>query len=169
MWRGCYALSINSRGKMKKDSKEQIVQEVVKENKVIPFDFDSFEFKTIEDFETFNTQVRKFNRTCTNSKQRLKIKVPDESFHKKIKIKFQRFDQPDNVLKTRVRNKFIDWSGQLKPGGVYHLPIPVVEFLNKLATPVYGEVKVEDGGSTKTETRQIAERNRFSCQVLEYA
>lgn len=153
---------------MKKDSKEH-VEEVVKQKVEKPFDFDTFEFKTLEDFDVYNLQVRKHNRTCASSKKKMKIRVPDESFHKKIKIKFQRFDQPENVLKVRVRNNKIDWKGQLRPGGIYHLAVPVVEFLNKLAVPVFAEVKVEDGGDTKTETRQVGERNRFSCQVLEYA
>lgn len=124
-----------------------------------PIDIDIFEIKTLEDFDIYNRQARKLKRP---------VKVPDESFHKKIRVKFQRFDQPENVLKVWVRNKDIDWKGQLKPGKVYDLPVPVVKFLNRLVEPIYGEVKVDDGGETKTETRQIAERNRFSCQQLEF-
>lgn len=133
------------------------------------FDFDSFKFNDVADFDIYNSYVRKHNRLCLHERNKMKIKVPSEEFHKKIKIKFQRFDQPENVLKVIVRNKDIDWRGQLRPGGTYELPIPVVKFLNKLATPVFAEVKVDDGGETKTETRQVSERNRFSCQVLEYA
>lgn len=134
-----------------------------------PFDFDTFEFKTLEDFEIYNRHVRAFNRTVDKPQNRMRIKVPDESFHKKVKVKFQRFDQPENVLKARCRNKHIDWRGQLKPGRIYDLPLPVVKFLNNLAVPIFAEVKVEDGGDTKTETRQVGERNRFSCQQLEFA
>ncbi len=134
-----------------------------------PFDFDTFKFETIADFGVYNAHVRKHNRFCLHERNKLKIKVPDGSFYKKVKIKFQRFDQPENVLKVRLRNKDIDWKGQLRPGGVYELPIPVVQYLNKLAVPVFAEVKVDDGGETKTETKQVGERNRFSCNVLEFA
>jgi hypothetical protein len=134
-----------------------------------PFDFDTFEFKELKDFEIYNAHVRKHNRFCLHERNKMKIKVPDESFHKKVKVKFQRFDQPENVLKVCVRNREIDWKGQLKPGGTYDLPIPVVRYLNKLAVPIYAEVKVEDGGATKTETKQVGERARFSCNVLEFA
>ena len=132
------------------------------------FDFDSFEFKTIADFDTYNAHVRKHNRFCLHERNKLKIKVPDESFHKKVKVKFQRFDQPENVLKVRVRNKEIDWKGQLRPGGTYELPVPVVKHLNKLAVPIFAEVKVDDGGVIKSETKQVGERNRFSCNVVDF-
>lgn len=123
------------------------------------FDIDTFKIKSIEDFEIYNRAARKIGRP---------VKVPDESYHKKIKVKFQRFDQPDNVLKVRVRNKSIDWTGQLKPGRIYDLPLPVVHFLNRLAVPIFEEVQVNDGSQTKTETKQTGERNRFSCQQMEF-
>ena len=137
--------------------------------KHVPFDFETFEFKTVADFDVYNAHVRKHNRFCLHDRNKMKIKVPDESFHKKVKVKFQRFDQPENVLKVRVRNKEIDWKGQLKAGGTYDLPIPVIKYLNRLAVPIFGEVKVEDGGEVRSETRQIGERARFACNVLEFA
>lgn len=140
----------------------------VEQEKHEPFSFDTFEFKTLADFDVYNAQVRKHNRFCLHERNKMHVKIPDASFHKSVKIKFQRFDQPENVLKVRVRNKDIDWTGQLRPGGTYELPIPVVRFLNKLAVPVFAEVKVDDGGDIKTETRQVSERARFSCQVLDF-
>ncbi len=164
---------------MKKTAKEKDAEyveaavlrgaELPEKEKVQPFDFDTFKFETLADFDTYNAQVRKHNRFCLHERNKMKIKVPTEQFHKKVKIKFQRFDQPENVLKVCVRNKDIDWKGQLKPGGTYDLPIPVVKYLNKLAVPIFAEVKVEDGGETKTETRQVGERARFSCNVLEFS
>jgi hypothetical protein len=133
------------------------------------FDFDTFKLNTIADFDIYNAEVRKHNRFCLHERNKMRVKVPDASFHKKIKIKFQRFDQPENILKLMVRNKEIEWKGQLKPGGTYDLPIPVVKFLNKLAVPIFAEVKSEVGGDTITETKQVGERNRFSCQVLDFA
>lgn len=136
-----------------------------------PFDFDTFEIKTIEDFKTWNLHARKAFREAKKMNPRcdppIPVRVPDESFHKKVKVKFQRFDQPENVLKVCVHNKDISWKGQLKPGGTYDLPLPVVRFLNRLSTPIFAEVKVENGGDTKTETKQVGERSRFACQVLE--
>jgi len=132
------------------------------------FDFDSFQFNTLSDFETYNTQVRKHNRLCIHDRNKMRIKVPGEAFHKKVKVKFQRFDQPYNVLKVRVRNKEIDWTGQLKPGGTYTLPVPVVRFLNKLATPIFAEVKVEHGDAVHTETKQVGESPRFACSVVDF-
>jgi hypothetical protein len=137
------------------------------------FDFETFQIKTIEDVKTWNFYARKALRKARmNDKHAVPpypIKVPTEEMHKKIKVKFQRFDQPENVLKVWVRNEDIDWKGQLKPGGTYELPLPVVKFLNKLAVPIFAEVKVENGGDTKTETKQVGERNRFSCQQVEFS
>lgn len=143
-----------------------------KETEVVePFDFETFEIKTLEDFATWNLHAHKAFREAKKNNPRcdppIPVRVPDESFHKKVTVKFQRFDQPENVLKVRCRNKEICWEGQIKPGGKYELPLPVVKFLNRLAVPIFAEVKVEDGGETRTETKQIGERNRFSCQLLE--
>lgn len=138
-----------------------------------PFDFDTFEPKTLDDFAIWNYHARKAFRDAKKLNPKcdppIPVKVPDASFHKHIKVKFQRFDQPENVLKVHVRNREIDWRGQLKPGCIYDLPAPVVKFLNRLAVPIFAEVKVEDGGETKTETKQVGERSRFSCQQLEFA
>jgi hypothetical protein len=122
------------------------------------FDPYNCELKTTEDFEKYNRWARMHKRP---------VKVPDESFYPKVKIKFQRFDQPENVLKARVRNKDIDWTGQLKPGCVYELATPVVKFLNRLAVPKFEEVRVNEG-DTRTETRQTGEICRFSCQVIDF-
>ncbi len=136
-----------------------------------PFDFDTFELKTVEDFQIWNLHARKAFREAKKHNPRcdppIPVRVPDESFHKKMKVKFQRFDQPENVLKVNVRNKEIDWRGQLKPGCSYDLPLPVIRFLNRLAVPIFAEVKVENGGEVRTETKQVGERNRFSCHLLE--
>ena len=136
-----------------------------------PFDFDTFELNTLEDYAVWNLHARKAFREAKKHNPRcdppIPVKVPNESFHKKIKVKFQRFDQPENVLKVCVRNKEIDWKGQLKPGGSYELPLPVIRFLNRLSVPIFAEVKVENGGEVKTETRQVGEKNRFSCQSAE--
>lgn len=130
------------------------------------FDFDTFEFKTLEDFEIYNAQVRKHNRNCVFERNKMKIKVPDASFHKQYEVKFNKFEQRENIQKVRVRNKDIDWTGQLKSGGTYVLPMPVIEFLNGLATPEFAEVKTEHGNAVHTETKQIGEIPRFSCNIL---
>lgn len=151
----------------KKDTKHEAVE--TQEEK--PFDFDTFEIKTLADFATYNLhahrafrEAKKMNPKCDPP---VKIKVPDESFHKKLKVKFQRFDQPENVLKACVHNKEISWKGQLKSGCTYELPLPVVRFLNRLSVPIFAEVKVENGGEVKTETKQVGERSRFACQVMD--
>ncbi len=102
------------------------------------------------------------------------IKVPDESFYPKVKVRFQRFEQPTNVLKCRVRNKHIDWSGQLIPGCIYELCMPVIKWLTGLSEPIYAEVKMQHdtGGGRyleKTETKQVGERARFTCQPTEFS
>lgn len=136
-----------------------------------PFDFDTFEIKELADFHVWNLHARKAFREAKKHNPKcdppMHVRVPDESYHKKVKVKFQRFDQPENVLKIRVRTRDIDWKGQLKPGSTYDLPLPVIRFLNNLAVPIFAEVKVEDGGEIKTETRQVGERNRFSCHLME--
>jgi hypothetical protein len=136
-----------------------------------PFDFDTFDIKTVEDFHIWNLHARKAFREAKKRNPRcdppIHVRVPDESFHKKVKVKFQRFDQPENVLKVHVRNRDIDWRGQLIPGGSYELPLPVIRFLNKLSVPIFAEVKVESAGEVKSETKQVGERSRFSCQSME--
>lgn len=135
------------------------------------FDFETWEFNTLEDYAEWNRQAHRAFREAKKSNPKcdppIPVRVPPDSFHKKVKVKFQRFDQPENILKARVRTKEIDWRGQLKPGGTYELPLPVVRFLNNLSTPVFAEVDVNDGGQTKKETQQVGERNRFSCHLLE--
>lgn len=147
--------------------KETITEEVK------PFDFETFEIKSLEDVATWNFHARKAHRiarmTNMHAQPPYAIKIPDESLHKKVTVKFQRFDQPSNVLKVRLRTKDIDWTGQLKPGCKYDLPLPVVRFLNKLATPIFAEVKCEDdNGEVKSETKQVGEQSRFSCQVIDF-
>lgn len=121
-------------------------------------DPETFEFKTLEDFAIFNRWARK---------NKVPVRVPTEEFYPKVKVKFQRFDQPENVLKARVRNREIDWQGQLIPGKVYDLPKPVVRFLNRLAEPIFQEVTCTDGSALK-ETKQVGEKSRFSCQVVDF-
>lgn len=136
-----------------------------------PFDFDTFEFTCVEDYQTWNLHAHKAFREAKKMNPKcdppVPCRVPPADFHKHVKVKFQRFDQPENVLKVKCRTREIDWIGQLKPGCTYDLPMPVVRFLNRLAVPIFAEVKIEDGGETKTETRQVGERNRFSCHLLE--
>jgi len=112
----------------------------------------------LEHFDIYNRWARK---------NKIPVKSPDESFYPKMKVRFQRFQQPENVLKCYIRNKQIEWKGQLRPGGTYDLPVPVIKWLNSISEPIYAEVKVNDGGETITETRQVGERARFSCQPLE--
>ena len=137
-----------------------------------PFDFETFELKTLEDYATWNLHAHRAFREAKKRNPKadppIPVKVPNKDFHKMIKVKFQRFDQPENVLKVKIRNKDIDWEGQLKPSCVYDLPLPVVRFLNGLAVPLFAEVRVNDGGDTVIETQQVGERNRFSCQVLDF-
>lgn len=164
---------------MKRTQKEkdaEIIEAAMLQGAEIPgrekpeqFDFDTFKFEKISDFEVYNAHVRKHNRLCLHERNKMHVRVPDESYHKKVKIKFQRFDQPENVLKVRVRNREIDWKGQLKAGGTYELPIPVVKFLNNLAVPIFAEVKSEHGSAVHTETKQVGERSRFSCNVLDFS
>lgn len=123
------------------------------------FDPHTCEFKTMDDYDKYNRWARSEKRP---------VKVPTEDFYPKATIKFQRFDQPENVLKARVRNREIDWQGQLKPGCIYKLAHPVIKFLNRLATPKFEEVAVNDGGSTRTETKQTSEISRFSCQIIDF-
>ena len=149
-------------------AKAQPIEEVKVEK---PFDFDTHEIKTLEDIYEWNKHCHKAFREAKKNNPKCDppypVKVPDESFHKKAKIKFQRFDQPENVLKVNMCTRELAWCGQLKPGRTYTLPLPVIRYLNNLATPIYAEVKVEDDGDTITETRQVGEKNRFSCQFIE--
>ena len=146
---------------------------VDQEEKTEPFDFDTFQLNTIEDYAVWNLHAHKAFRAAKKVNPKcdppVPVRIPPGDMHKQIEVKFQRFDQPENVLKVRLRNKDICWEGQLKPGAKYTLPLPVVRFLNRLAVPIFAEVKVDSDGDTKTETKQIGERNRFSCHVLEVA
>jgi len=138
------------------------------EKEKMDFDFDSFQFHSLADFDIYNAQVRKHNRLCLHERNKMKVKVPDGSFHKQVKVKFHKMQQAENVQKVRVRNKLIDWEGQLKSGGTYTLPAPVVKFLNGLCTPIFAEVKTEHGSAVHTETKQVGEEPRFSCSVVDF-
>jgi len=118
----------------------------------------------LEHFPIYNKWARK---------QKLPVKCPTEDFYPKMKVRFQRFEQPTNVLKCRVRNKDIDWTGQLIPGCIYELCLPVIKWLTGLSEPIYAEVKIQNdaGGGRyveKTETKQVGERARFSCQPMSF-
>lgn len=161
--------------KTQKDKDAELIESAMLQGKEVPgrekpelFDFDTFKIEKIEDFEVYNAHVRKHNRLCLHERNKMKVKVPDESFYKLYKTKFNKFEQRENVQKIYVRNKEIDWKGQLKSGGTYMLPLPVINFLNNLAIPEFAEVKSEHGNATHTETKQVGEIPRFSCSVLEY-
>jgi len=118
----------------------------------------------LEHFPIYNKWARK---------NKLPVKCPTEDHYPKMKVRFQRFEQPTNVLKTRVRNKDIDWTGQLIPGCIYDLCMPVIKWLTALSEPIYAEVKIKNdvGGGRfveKTETRQVGERARFSLQPVSF-
>jgi hypothetical protein len=53
----------------------------------------------LEHFDIYNKHARL---------KKIPVKVPSEDFYPKMKVRFQRFEQPTNVLKCRVRNKDID-------------------------------------------------------------
>lgn len=145
---------------MKKDNKD-IKEEPVTEH---VFDPENDPITKLEHFAIYNKWARK---------NKIPVKVPDESFYPKAKVRFQRFDQPSNVLKCRIRNNEIDWSGQLIPGCVYDLPVPVIKWLSQISEPIFAEVKAKhDIGGNRfvelTETKQVGEKARFSCSPMEY-
>ena len=155
---------------MKKETKEPefmatmkpITEQIVLEE--TPYDPSEDKPSKLEHFEIYNKWARKNKRP---------ILVPTEEYYPKAKVRFQRFEQPTNVLKCRVRNKDIDFTGQLIPGCVYELCIPVIKWLTSLSEPIFAEVKIQnDTGNgrfiEKTETRQVGEKARFSCQPMEY-
>lgn len=161
--------------KKQKEKEAEIIEAAMLKGVEVPgreknehFDFESFKCENLADFDVYNSHVRKHNRNCLHERNKMKVRVPDESFYKLYKTKFNRFEQRENVLKVRVRNKQIDWSGQLKSGGTYMLPLPVINFLNALSVPEFAEVKTDHGNAVHTETKQVGEIPRFSCSVLEY-
>lgn len=89
-----------------------------------------------------------------------KVKAPLAHECETIKVKFMRFDQPENILKARLRTREIDWKGQIKSGFVYDLPKPVVAWLNGLHTPQFQAKENPDG---TMETVQVGSIHRFAC------
>lgn len=121
-------------------------------------DLHKMPLETLEDYAAYNEQARRL---------KMPVKIPPDHLHPQWEVKFQRFDQPENILKYRLCNAEIDTRGQLIPGKKYVLPMPVVHWLNSLAVPQYGMVDVhEEGSPTIKETRQIGEKARFSCQFI---
>ncbi len=143
---------------MKKDNFPSTLIET-EEVKEPVFDPETSEITKLEHFPIYNRWARK---------NKIPVKAPTEHFYPKYKVRFQRFDQPENVLKCRLRTSEIDWKGQLKPGNTYELPLPVIQWLNALAEPIFAEVAVNDGSGTRSETRQVGERARFSCQSMDF-
>lgn len=134
---------------MAKQEAKQVAQDAV--------DLSELPLNTLEDYRHYARQARKLGRP---------VKIPPGHLHKQVKFKFERFDQPENVLKFIVVNENIDWRGELIPGQIYTLPEPVVTHLNNRSVPIYGEVPVNDGGPTRTETKLIGERSRFNCKYV---
>lgn len=144
---------------MKNDKMPKTISLSDNEADIEAFDPETSEITKLEHFPIYNRWARK---------NKMPVKSPTEDFYDKYKVRFQRFDQPDNVLKCRLRTSEIDWRGQLKPGNTYDLPLPVIQWLNGLAEPIFAEVAVNDGSGTRSETRQVGERARFSCQSMDY-
>lgn len=136
------------------------------------FDFDTFELKTVEDYKTWNLHARKAYRKAKIQNPKcnppIPCKAPPAHLHRTVKVKFQRFDQPENTLKVKRRTQEIDYEGELMPGHIYDLPVPIVKYLNSLSTPIFAEVPKEGGQPGEKETKQVGERSRFSCQILEF-
>ena len=135
-----------------------------------PFDFSTWEFKTPQDYKIYNDHChaafREAKKNNIKADPPFPVKVPPADFYPTVTVKFQRFEQPENVLKATMRTKDISWTGQLKPGCTYELPLHVVKFLNGLATPIFQEVKIPGEGDDRTETKQVGERSRFSCHQV---
>lgn len=125
-------------------------------------DIESLPLATLDDYRRYNQAARKHNRT--QGKLVYRVKIPPTNLHKHYKVRFQRFDQQENILKTVRRSHEIDWKGQLKSGCIYTLPLPIINFLNDLAEPIFSEVTLPDG--TK-ETQQTGQKSRFSCQIID--
>lgn len=134
------------------------LEEIMEKN----VDMDAMPLNTVEDYKKYNDAARKLNREA--GKIVYKVKIPPTKLHKHYKVRFQRFDQQENVLKTMRRSAEIEWKGQLKSGQIYTLPLPIINFLNNLAEPIFSEVTLPDG---LKETQQTGERSRFSCQILD--
>ena len=90
---------------MKKETKREEVQASVAD------DVKDVEYNPEEELPTKLEHLPIYNKWARKNK--LLVKSPSEDFYPKMKVRFQRFDQPTNVLKCRVRNKDIDWTGQL--------------------------------------------------------
>lgn len=118
---------------------------------------DDLPLDSIEDYRAYNKEAQK---------QRKPLKIPPNEMHEQVEVRFNRFDQPENVLKFYKRCAEFEYKGQWMPGSTYICPRPVMDYLNGLSTPIYAEVKVDDGGQVKTETKQVGERPRFSCQLI---
>lgn len=143
---------------VKEESEAKKRRPIVKDRTVEDIiDLQQLPLETIEDYKVYNDHARKL---------RMPVKVPPDSMHPQWEVKFQRFDQPENVLKYRLCTAEIDTQGQLIPGKTYTLPKPVVLWLNDRNVPVFAQVDVNDGGPTLKETRQVGERARFSCQFI---
>lgn len=88
------------------------------------------------------------------------IQQVEEPKHRMVRIKFQRFDQPENPAPIRLFTREIDFEKTLTPGEIYELPEPVVRFINSRAEPVYKEFRHPDGS---VEMRIAGEKARFAA------
>jgi len=152
--------SQSRRGRPKRsDAEAQNCESPKKEEKVIPIplDLEDMPLNSIEDYKAYNKMARK---------QRKPVKFVPHDLFPKQRVRFIRSDnQPSNPLKLRFRSGeyMIDFQKTLKPGEVYELPIPVIDYLNNLKEARYKQIKYPDG---RAETVLDYHKHRFSCQAI---
>lgn len=152
--------STSRRGRPKRsDAEVQNCEAPKKEEKVIPLplDLEDMPLTSIEDYKAYNKMARKLRKP---------VKFVPHNFFPKQKVRFIRSDnQRNNPLKLRFRSGeyMLDFQQTLKPGEVYDLPIPVIDYLNNLKEARYKQIKYPDG---RAETVLDYHKHRFSCQAI---
>ena len=122
-----------------------------------PEDLDDLPLESVDDYRVYNRWARVFKKP---------VKFPPIEMHKHRKVRFTRSDnQRGNPLSVRRRDgeSLIDFHMILEDGKEYDLPVPIINFINKLGVPRYKEVKYPDGTS---ETVFSHNEMRFACQAV---
>lgn len=110
---------------------------------------------TIRDYRLYNEKARAMNkklRIC-----RYPIKPCPVELHPKVRVVFQRSDQPSNPLPVYKSDDKIHFDMKLYPGQTYDLPEYIFNYLQEKGYPIYKTITKPDG-STDTVLDHYAPR-----------
>ena len=150
-----------ARGRPKKIEGEKMIDTVLEEVKKEKLPIEEMPLETMRDYRLYNEEARKLNKKLRMC--RYPIKPCPVELHPKIRVKFQRMDQPSNPLPVYKSDDIIDFKETLIPGQVYDLPEYIVHYLSEKGNPVWERYTKKDGSE---DTRMSHKIPKYSLQKV---